>query len=81
MPMGQARSDTIKTLERDGLIRCEFGKGKHIRAIIIYDPTNVRVLCWQLTENSVWRQRGHREDVFPDLPVDLVDQAPSEMLH
>ena len=81
LPEGQAQSDTMHTLERDGLIACEYDEhGKRIGAITVYDPLNIRVLCWQLTENSVWRQRGHTEDVFK-LPIDLVDQAGKQKNH
>jgi hypothetical protein len=79
IPRGQRVSDTMSTLERDGLIRCEYDEhGKRVGTITVYDSRNIRVLCWMLTENSVWRHRGHTEDVF-DLPIDLLDQAPSEM--
>ena len=52
MPEGQAVPDTTTTLERDGLIYCLYDEyGKYV-STIVYDPGNIRVICWMLTQNA-----------------------------
>ena len=52
MPEGQAVPDTKTTLERDGLIYCLYDEyGKYV-STIVYDPGNIRVICWMLTQNA-----------------------------
>ena len=48
--------------------------GKYVSTFVL-DPDNVRVICWQLTVNADARRRG-REDVFKNLPADLVENFP-----
>jgi hypothetical protein len=72
LPMGQELPDTKKTLEQDGLISCQYDEhGKYV-STIVYDPLNLRVLCWQLTVNAEARHLG-REPVFTKLPFDLIE--------
>ena len=68
LPKGQASPDTAQTLERDGLIQCQYDEhGKYVST-----PHSLRVLCWQVTVNSAARGRG-RGDVFKHLPAELVE--------
>ena len=74
VPEGQELPDTKATLERDGLITCQYDEhGKYV-GTIVYDPQNIRVLCWQLTVNADARRLG-REPVFTDLPADLTEHG------
>jgi hypothetical protein len=72
LPEGQELPDTKKTLEQDGLIRCQYGEHGNYVSTIVHDPLNIRVLCWQLTVNADARRLG-REPVFTNLPADLID--------
>jgi hypothetical protein len=75
LPEGEASPDTAQTLERDGLVRYQYDEdGKYVSAFVL-DPDNVRVICWQLTVNADARRRG-LEDVFKNLPADLVENFP-----
>ena len=75
LPKGQASPDTAQTLERDGLIQCQYDEhGKYV-STIVHDPHSLRVLCWQVTVNSAARRRG-RGDVFTHLPAELVENFP-----
>jgi len=75
LPEGQDKPDTKESLERDGLILCQYDEhGKYI-STIVHDPLNVRVLCWQLTVNADARRLG-REPVFINLPAELVEKFP-----
>jgi hypothetical protein len=72
---GRASPDTAQTLERDGLVRCQYDEdGKYVSTFVL-DRDDVRVICWQLTVNADARRRG-REDVFKNLPADLVENFP-----
>src|SRR4249919_3578828 len=58
LPMGQELPDTKTTLERDGLITCQYDEdGKYV-GTLLHDPHNLRVLCWQLTVNADARRLG-----------------------
>ena len=75
LPKGQASPDTAQTLERDGLIQCQYDeRGKYV-STIVHDPHSLRVLCWQVTVNSAARRCG-RGDVFKHLPAELVENFP-----
>ena len=71
LPEGQALPDSARTLERDGLIRCQYDEHGKCVSTLVRDPLSIRVLCWQLTVNADARRLG-RESVFTNLPVDLL---------
>jgi hypothetical protein len=74
VPEGQHLPDTKTTLERDGLITCQYDEhGKYI-GTVVHDPNNIRVICWQLTVNADARRLG-REPIFTDLPAALIDNS------
>ena len=75
LPEGQELPDTKKTLEQDGLIRCQYDAHGNYVSTIVHDPLNIRVLCWQLTVNADARRLG-REPVFMNLPADLYENFP-----
>ena len=52
MPEGQAVPDTKTTLERDGLIYCLYDEYGEYVSTVVYDPCNIRVICWMLTQNA-----------------------------
>ena len=61
LPLGQERPDTKATLERDGLITCQYDEqGKYIGTDLL-DPLNIRVICWQLNVNG---QAKNRKSAF-----------------
>ena len=74
LPEGQAQPDSKTTLERDGLIRCQYDEHGNYVSALVHDPHNIRVLCWQFTVNAEARRLG-REPVFTDLPGDLIDNG------
>jgi hypothetical protein len=75
LPLGQEQPDTKATLERDGLITCQYDEqGKYISTEVL-DPQNIRVICWQLNVNMDARRLG-REPVCTDLPADLFENSP-----
>ena len=77
LPEGQALPDTTKTLERDGLIRCQYDEHGKCVGTLVRDPLSIRVLCWQLTVNAEAQHLG-REPVFTNLLADLCENFPSE---
>ena len=78
LPMGQELPDTKTTLERDGLITCQHDEdGKYV-GTLLYDPHNLRVLCWQLTVNADARRLG-RQPVFTNLGADLYEADKAQL--
>ena len=75
LPEGQALPDTTKTLERDGLIRCQYDEHGKCVGTLVRDPLSIRVLCWQLTVNAEAQHLG-REPVFTNLLADLCENFP-----
>ena len=74
IPDGQESPDTKTTLERDGLITCQYDEHGTYVGTIVHDPNNLRVLCWQFTVNADARRLG-RDPVFTELPGDLIDNG------
>ncbi|MGA9458058.1 MAG: hypothetical protein WBV43_21620 [Pseudolabrys sp.] len=72
LPAGQALPDTKTTLERDGLISCQYDEYGKCVSTIVHDPLSIRVLCWQLTVNAEAQHLG-REPVFTNLLADLCE--------
>ncbi|MGB7858666.1 MAG: hypothetical protein WBL48_22535 [Pseudolabrys sp.] len=75
LPAGQALPDTKTTLERDGLISCQYGEYGKCVSTIVHAPLSIRVLCWQLTVNAEAQHLG-REPVFTNLLADLCKNFP-----
>ena len=75
LPEGQALPDTKTTLERDGLISCQYDEHGRCVSTLVLDPLSIRVLCWQLTVNADARRLG-REPVFMNLPAGLYENFP-----
>ena len=75
LPEGQALPDTKTTLERDGLISCQYDEHGRCVSTLVRDPLSIRVLCWQLTVNAEAQHLGH-EPVFTDLLADLCENFP-----
>ena len=80
LPEGQALPDSAKTLESDGLIRCQYDEHGKCVSSLVRDPRSIRVLCWQLTVIAEAQHFG-RELVVPDLLADLCENFPGRVRH
>ena len=55
LPAGQALPDTKTTLERDGLISCQYDEYGKCVSTVVHDPLSIRVLCWHLSLRTCWQ--------------------------
>ena len=72
MPEGQTVPDTKTTLERDGLIRCQYDEYGTYVSTIVHDPCNIRVICWMLTQNAENRRSPYRTCSSRSIATSLV---------
>ncbi len=62
------RPDNAVTLDRAGLIRCDFDAPGDRVATVLLKPDDMRVIAWQLTINDACRRRG-MAPAFDDIGV------------
>ena len=67
LPRGQKQPDTLYTLCQAGL-----AERTSPTTVLVHDPNNLRVICWQLSVNANARRLG-KPEVFT-VPADFIDE-------